>query len=156
MKHAKNNAGFTILENLIALTMLAIIFYSMTMAFTQIFNLETRTTGVVNEQQMVAMIIETIKAEPSVFQKNFNSTLKQNPMEILTDANLPLGFEKDYFGPKEGCPIKCEGFLGYTIQPFDNYQSLFEGTIRVTFVNKTDPTTDNVGDHIYRFIVHSN
>lgn len=152
----KNANGFTIIENLVALALLGIIFFSMTLAFTNIFNIEARTTNVVNEQQMVAMIIETVKAEPSVFQKNFSSTSTKNALDILTVDSLPLGFERDYFGPRAGCPSKCEGYVGFTIQPFEGFQSLFEGTILVHYLSKDPRFPENVTNNVYRFLVNSN
>lgn len=145
----KNVRGSSIIENIVALGMLALVFFSLISAFKDIFFIESRTTQVVTEQQVLAMLIEAVKADPAAFEKNFSTS---TDLEILTPENLPLGYKKDYFGKKQGCSNNtgaCDKLIGYTLRPISNFQGLFRGMIRLHDV------ADQSDKYVY-FLVNSN
>lgn len=162
-KLISNIRGSTIIEGLVALGILASVFMSLLSAFTNIFTIEMTTGQIVNEQQVLAMIIESIKAEPTAYVKDFS---KKDPTDILTPDKLPLGFNKNYFGPKEDCGAGgCEAYIGYVLQPVDGFSGLFRGTIMVykpkvsTTPSGSPPqadSTDQSPKKIYSFLINSN
>lgn len=145
-----NTRGSSIIENIVALGMLALVFFSVISAFKDIFFIESRTTQVVTEQQVLAMLIESVKADPAAFEKNFNTT--STDLDILTPESLPLGYKKDYFGKKSGCSAGtgvCDKLIGYTLRPISNFQGLFRGMIRLHDV------AEQSDKYVY-FLVNSN
>ncbi|RYZ88013.1 MAG: hypothetical protein EOP06_11705 [Proteobacteria bacterium] len=144
-----NNKGVSIIENMIALAMLGLVFLSLITAFTNIFSIEARTTQVIVEHQIVAMIIESVKSDPSAFEKNFANS--SDGPGALSRANLTMGYKKNFFGKKSDCPGgECDKLVGFTLIPDDNYKGLFQGTVLIADVKEGGIQKE------YQFLVNSN
>lgn len=176
MRHLiKNNHGQTVIENLLAMALLVIVFYMIVDGSIQLFKTDSKTSRSTSEYQVVSQLIETIKGEPAVYQKNFNVNAG-NSQSFL--ASFPYG----YAGPilyvgSNGNPPKCDpndpsatvtvtgtdvptgtfcdGFITYTILPAQTLSGMFEGTIRVVH-NKKDPKELDLADNFYYFLINTN
>jgi hypothetical protein len=177
MRHLiKNNHGQTIIENLLAMALLVMVFYMIVDGSIQLFKTDSKTTRSTSEYQVVSQLIETIKGEPAVYQKNFNLNAK-NSQSFL--ASFPYGYSGTilYMG-SGGKPPKCDpndpsatvaassgsdlpagtacdGFITYTILPAQSLSGMFEGTIRVAH-NKKDPKELDLPDNFYYFLINTN
>ncbi len=166
-----NNHGQTIIENVLAMGLLVVVFYMIVDGSLQLFKTESKTGQVSAEYQMVSQLIETIKGEPAVYQKNFvpnaggiNSYLATFPYgyagNVLYTGNPP---NCDSSAPLANGSIGgggvintfCDALMTYTIQPSLNYSGLFKGSIRVKHINK-DPLATPTPDSNYYFLINTN
>lgn len=171
----RNNHGQTIIENLLAMALLISVFYMIVDGSIQLFKTDSKTVRSTSEYQVVSQIIETIKGEPAVYQKNFNINAG-NSQSFL--ANFPYGYTGAvmYMGsngnPPKCDPIDpaltatpngtdipqdsfCDGLITYTILPSATLSGMFEGTIRVVHLKK-DPKEQDLPDNFYYFLINTN
>ncbi|MBS1968797.1 MAG: hypothetical protein JSU04_00730 [Bdellovibrionales bacterium] len=176
MRHLiKNNHGQTVIENLLAMALLVLVFYMIVDGSVQLFKTDSKTVRTSSEYQVVSQLIETIKGEPAVYQKNFNINAG-NSQSFL--ASFPYGYSGTimYMG-NAGNPPKCDptnpaatatlngtdlptdsfcdGLITYTILPSQSLSGMFEGTIRVVHLKK-DPKDLDLQDNYYYFLINTN
>ena len=174
MQFIKNNHGQTMIENLLAMALLVMVFYMIVDGSIQLFRTDGDTGRVSSEYQMVSQVIETIKGEPAVYQKNFDSVGSNTPKYL---SSFTYGFNGNvlYMGSPPKCDPNnpgqsatgvandkevptdtfCDGLISYVIQPTQNYSGLFQGTIRVVHVTK-DSKAPARGDNFYYFLLNTN
>lgn len=176
MRHIlKNNHGQTFIENVLAMLLLVSVFYMIVSGSVQLFKADGNTGKSTSEYQVVSQIIETIKGEPAVYQKNFNVNSGTSQTYL---SSFPYGYGGSilYTGSNGNVPqcdpqnpsatvqmvgstlpttSYCDGFITYTIQPTTSLSGMFTGTIRVVHVKK-DPREPDPQDNYYYFLVNTN
>ena len=170
----RNNRGQTMIENLLAMALLVMVFYMIVDGSIQLFRTDSDTGRVSSEYQMVSQVIETIKGEPAVYQKNFDSATS-NTGKYLTSFTYGFNGNVLYMGSPPKCDPNnpgqsatptsgssevpkdtfCDGLISYVIQPSQFYSGLFQGTIRVVHVTK-DLKAPARGDNFYYFLLNTN
>ena len=135
----RNQSGFSLTEAAIASVILMVIAYSIITTSTFLIRAEQITTDRTGENKVLQSIIEGIKADPALYQKNFNTT---TPLATLLDeSTLPLGYGPGYLGPRGGCGDICFVYFGYVLRPILSNPGLFEVSVRM-FNVKTNETED--------------
>ncbi len=173
----RNNHGQTIIESLLAMVLLVAVFYMIVDGSLQLFKTDSNTVRATSEYQVVSQIIETIKGEPAVYQKNFT-------INAGTSQSFLSSFSYGYAGAvmyvgSNGNPPKCDpnnptltatpngsnlptdsycdGLISYTILPSTNVSGMFEGTIRVAHIQKDlSATATELQDNFYYFLINTN
>lgn len=143
----KNNQGFTIVEVLISVMVLAISIYAISGISNILSRLEGQTNQVQTSTHRITQAIAAIRSSPHSLQKNFDLTTSAN-QELLVEK-LPIGYTETYWGDRSGCEPSCAGYLGFVVKPLLTNKGLFEVTIR-DYNKAKDESTDLV------LLLHSN
>lgn len=140
--------AFTFVEVLLAATTLLVVALGVVAGIVHLFRIERLSSQSVVNQQIVALVTEGVKADPSIYQKNLSG------VDIATEdpAKLPLGYMDGLdLVDRKSCPVEgCQIYVGYIIQPSGNLSGLFQGTVRLH-----TPANSGVAasDQVYRFII---
>lgn len=143
----------TFIEVIIAGAILSIVTLAVISSIVQLFKMEQSSSEGMLNQQIVAMITESVKSDSSVHQKNLSGVdiVSTNPL------NLPLGYATGMnLIPRTQCtnggpnvsPTAdrvCSVFVGYVIQPIAGMPGLFQGRVRThTPANGDTPARDAI------------
>lgn len=146
-----NNKGMTIIESVVAAGLLVVVTFGIASGISQLFKIENQTTSTVNEQQIVAMVVEGIRSDSAMFQKNMNNL---NPDDVMTIDKLPLGFVGNSLIKRDECPpTGCSAYVGFMIQPKNGYPGIFQGTVRI-IVPATDKSKEIPSNYTFLTIAN--
>lgn len=135
-----NQHGNTLVEVLMASLIMVVGFFAVTANFVNMAKLNKRSQQVNEHQESVYSYIDSIKVDGTSMQKNFAPTSTQDSV-ILDPANLTIGVQQTYVGPKSGCvpdANSCDAYVGYTLRPESGYPGLFRGTMMI-YMPQRDP-----------------
>ena len=114
-----NNKGFTMIEGLVGIALLAIIIVVGTSGYEQIQK-TSRTLATLNTtENRINEIIYGVKANVTQQITSFSSS------RSLSNADLPMAWSLNVDGPVAECP-ECPGRYGYTINAIPNYSGRYE------------------------------
>lgn len=146
MKTLRGQAGFSVIENIVAMGLLVFVsftFISGLMAMKQL----SQTSLVSNSSEReVNEIIENVRAGLDTYQVNFEKTGEARA-EALENQPLTMAWDIGIQTTAAACP-GCGGRYGFVIQPFEGtgLQGLYLVTLRMTHVKWSEPRT-------YQFVV---
>lgn len=93
-----------------------------------LFKVEGETSRILDAGKVVSGLIETIRADPVLYQANFSPpTVTDN--ELLNVNQLPLALRPGYFGPADQCP-ECRVRIGFVLRPLAGQMGLFKLVVR--------------------------
>ena len=144
---ARGRGGFSIVEVLISMAVIAIFSFAMYGALSQLQMQKSRVDMKGSEMIQLNDIIESIRGSLDDYEITFDGS-DETREKMLEVSKLPMAWDKGRTSTAEACP-QCTGRYGFVIQPYSIYKGLYIFTIR--FTNTT--WNGNPAYKDYQFIV---
>lgn len=162
-----NNAGFTIIEGLIASAIIGTMLMTAYSLAGNLFKFEKRVKDMTAEDRMIATLVANIRANLSRHQYSFdqsgatmeverwNDTTKKMEItdevqeQVMLGNELPIAWSDTDYTSRAACPT-CPGSMGYWIQPMDN--SLMAGLMKIKVRVKHKRLYPDDGHRDYTFV----
>ena len=145
----KNQNGFTLVEALVSVALLGIL----ASAASTMLSITAQQMGTnksdKTEQKVVSSLIESIRADPNRFTKNYSPPSVDDKPLLTAAGSFPIAWSDHYYGKVAGCPT-CYGRMAYFIRPHASKPSmiitagLYEVTIFTIDLRKAVLTPDAV------------
>lgn len=123
-------AGYSLIEALIAASMVAFIGGTLALGLFQYKKIVSRSqlTQVVESQ--IRDIVENVRPNVGQYQITFDYR-EEARQEALNVNKLPMAWTVGLITPADRCPT-CPGRFGYVIQPVPAFNGLYRLTLRLT------------------------
>lgn len=131
------NAGFTTMENLVAISIALVVGLAMVGGLVSYRKLSQNVILMSSTDKEVNDIGENIRANMESFQINYNFSAADKE-KYLALSSLPMAWDVGISMPTEQCS-DCAGRYGYIIQPFEEFRGLYVVTLRMTHKNWEEP-----------------
>ena len=126
-----NKKGFSIIESLIALSLLSIVMLISYSSIDQVKKLANNVTSSENSEKQALQIIENVRSNMNTFKATYEYYSDESAEKLLEDSKLSMAWDKNIHTTTEKCP-DCKGRYGYVLQPYEKYRGLFVLTLKVT------------------------
>lgn len=137
MSHVRNQHGFSIVENLVALSLMVTsglaIMTSILVVRGVGMEIETKSS----EEKQILQIVENIRTSPENYQVAF-LTGDLDKEQILRPETLPMAWGNNMVAEASKCAA-CPGRFGYVVQPFSGMRGLYLVTLRMSHESWKDP-----------------
>lgn len=145
--------GFTLVENLVALGILAIICAGLFGGMVIMQKLSTTSRMMSASDKQISDIADNIRVALESHQIDFGRVVKgdaesniETINSVLDPSRLPMAWDVGVTGTAKDCP-QCKGRYGFVIQPFERFPGLYLVTLRMTNQSWSVPYRD------YQFVV---
>lgn len=128
-RRLRTQQGFAIVENLLAVAIVAIGSYFILTSASVFKQMSTTVETESAEDKQVLQIIENIRSSPESYQIAFIDS-EQRDLVLGVDK-LPMAWSNQVVATAETCP-ECPGRFGFMMQPFSGMRGLYIVTLRMT------------------------
>lgn len=129
-----NQKGFTIIESLVALALLAIVMGISFSSIQQVRNLSSQVSTSESSEKQVLQIIENVRSNMNTFKATYEYYTDEKSEELLAQNKLSMAWDKNILTTVANCQ-SCKGRYGYVLQPYEKYRGLFILTLKITHEN---------------------
>ena len=143
-----NQKGFTIIEPMIALSILIIMSLISYSSINQVRGLSKRVSVSESSEKTVLQIIENVRTNMTSFKSSGTYYTEASALTLLDDANLIMAWDINKNVKKDSC-LACKGRYGFVMQPYEEFRGLYILTI------KFKHESWNGNPKIYKFLVSS-
>lgn len=149
----RNEKGFTLVENLIALAIVGVVSIGLFGGMVVMQKLATTSRMMSASDKQISDIADSVRVALESHQIDFGRSVKSSAEQNIDSINrsldvdkLPMYWDTGMTGTKEDCP-NCQGRYGFIIQPFEQFPGLYVVTLRVTHESWMEPYKE------YQFVV---
>ncbi len=143
-----NEKGFTIIEPIIALSILIIMSLISYSSINQVKGLSKRVNVSESSEKTVLQIIENVRTNMTSFKSTSEYYTDASALTLLEDVNLVMAWDINKNTKKTNC-IQCKGRYGFVMQPYEDFRGLYILTMKFTHESW------NGNPKIYKFLVSS-
>ncbi len=127
----RNQKGFTIIESLVALALLAIVISISYSSIQQVRNLSAQVSSGESSEKQVLQIIENVRSNMNIYKANYEYYTNESADLLLATEKLSMAWDKNMDTEVKNCPA-CKGRYGYVLQPYEKYRGLYVLTLKIT------------------------
>ncbi len=124
-----NKKGFTIIEPILALSILIIMSLISYSSINQVNGLSKRVSISESSEKTVLQIIENVRTNMTSFKSSGTYYTDASALALLDDANLVMAWDINKNMKKDSC-LNCKGRYGFVMQPYEEFRGLYILTIK--------------------------